>query len=417
MGKSSLKVVLGIFVGSLGVVLLTKFLGLIAGSIGALIIAFVSGFLFIKPLLTLKEALKKASEGELSYRMEGSLAGEVKDIAQYFNNFMTNLGSTIEAAKLSGDEVRKLNTELKKELDNIINGKKSQYSNVLRRPVNEGVVHLRDYIQVTLDKVRNQSAATEESVATLEKINEGANNMKNSLQESKSVSEDALMKAVGSMENVQLMIDKMQTISASVQEAESKVGSLLALSQTIGNITTAITSLAEQTNLLALNAAIESARAGEAGRGFAVVSQEIKKLAEKTNEETSKIDSIIQSIQNEIKNVKNANDTVQHNVSEGIEISFQVNGSIDEIILVTNQNHENIEKIASEIEEQVISTEEIMMAVSSISQASAEIEESATENDNIAKDITKELSLKLDRLTEVDNATLVLDRELTKYKA
>jgi len=225
------------------------------------------------------------------------------------------------------------------------------------------------------------------------------------------------MKAVGSMENVQMMIDKMQTISGSVQEAENKVGSLLALSQNIGNITTAITALADQTNLLALNAAIESARAGEAGRGFAVVSQEIKKLAEKTNEETSKIDAIIQNIQNEIKNVKGANDAVQHNVIEGIEISYQVNSSIDEIILVTNQNHENIEKIAYEIEEQVTATEEIMMAVASISQASAEIEESATENDNIAKEITKELSNKLERLTEVDNSTLKLDNELKKYKA
>ena len=417
MGRSSFKVIIGIFIGALGVALLTKFLGLIAGTVGSIVIAFITGFLVVKPLLTLKDALKKASEGELSYRMETSLAGDLKDISAYFNNFMDNLGNTIEATKKSGDEVRHLNLEIKKELDNIINGNKSEFSRTLKNPVVEGVVHLRDYIQITLDKVRNQSAATEESVATLEKINEGANKMKDSLQESKAVSEEALMKAVGSMENVQMMIDKMQTISGSVQEAENKVGSLLALSQNIGNITTAITALADQTNLLALNAAIESARAGEAGRGFAVVSQEIKKLAEKTNEETSKIDAIIQNIQNEIKNVKGANDAVQHNVIEGIEISYQVNSSIDEIILVTNQNHENIEKIAYEIEEQVTATEEIMMAVASISQASAEIEESATENDNIAKEITKELSNKLERLTEVDNSTLKLDNELKKYKA
>ena len=416
MGKSSLKAFIGIFLGSMLVVLATNFLGLIAGTICGIIIAVISGIFTVKPLGKLKNALKKAADGELSYRMDSNLAGELKEIAIYFNLFMDNLTDTINAAKFTGDEIRNLNLETKKELDNLVNGNRSEFVKELRNPMAEGIIHLRDYIQVTLDKVRNQTAATEESAATLEKINEGANKMKESLQESKNVSEDALMKAIGSMENVQMMIDKMNIISDSVNDAEEKVNSLLELSRNIGNITTAITTLADQTNLLALNAAIESARAGEAGRGFAVVSQEIKKLAEKTNQETSKIDEIIKSIQSEIENVKGANDKVQHNVVEGIEISMQVNISIDEILLVTSQNNENIEKIGFEIQEQVIATEEIMTAVASISSASTEIEESATENDNITQFITKELITKLNKLDDVNNSTLKLDEELTKYR-
>ena len=416
MGKSSLKAFIGIFLGSMLVVLATNFLGLIAGTICGIIIAVISGIFTVKPLGKLKNALKKAADGELSYRMDSNLAGELKEIAIYFNLFMDNLTDTINAAKFTGDEIRNLNLETKKELDNLVNGNRSEFAKELRNPMAEGIIHLRDYIQVTLDKVRNQTAATEESAATLEKINEGANKIKDSLQESKNVSEDALMKAIGSMENVQMMIDKMNIISDSVNDAEEKVNSLLELSRNIGNITTAITTLADQTNLLALNAAIESARAGEAGRGFAVVSQEIKKLAEKTNQETSKIDEIIKSIQSEIENVKGANDKVQHNVVEGIEISMQVNSSIDEILLVTSQNNENIEKIGFEIQEQVIATEEIMTAVASISSASTEIEESATENDNITQFITKELITKLNKLDDVNNSTLKLDEELTKYR-
>ena len=416
MGKSSLKAFIGIFLGSMLVVLATKFLGLIAGTVCGIIIAVLSGIFTVKPLGKLKNALKKAADGELSYRMDSNLAGELKEIAIYFNLFMDNLTDTINAAKFTGDEIRNLNLETKKELDNLVNGNRSEFAKELRNPMAEGIIHLRDYIQVTLDKVRNQTAATEESAATLEKINEGANKMKESLQESKNVSEDALMKAIGSMENVQMMIDKMNIISDSVNDAEEKVNSLLELSRNIGNITTAITTLADQTNLLALNAAIESARAGEAGRGFAVVSQEIKKLAEKTNQETSKIDEIIKNIQSEIENVKGANDKVQHNVVEGIEISMQVNSSIDEILLVTSQNNENIEKIGFEIQEQVIATEEIMTAVASISSASTEIEESATENDNITQFITKELITKLNKLDDVNNSTLKLDEELTKYR-
>ncbi len=168
--------------------------------------------------------------------------------------------------------------------------------------------------------------------------------------------------------------------------------------------------------MLALNAAIESARAGEAGRGFAVVSQEIKKLADKTNEETNKIDVIIKNIQDEISNVKKANDKVQVNVHEGIDISMTVNNNIDEIIVVTNENNESIEKVAYEVEEQVVATEEIMQAVANISEASTEIEESATENDFIAQKISALLAEKLNVLKEVDGATHNLDLELSKYK-
>ncbi len=416
MGKNNLKFMLGVLIGALLIAFLSAEVHIGAGIAISFILAFVSAKSMGSPLVTLKEALKKASEGELSYRMEEGLAGDMKEVSLYFNQFMDNLNEIIARAKSTGNDIREKNEKLKKELDNLVNGRNSLYLDGIDEGVDEGIIHLRDYVQNTLDKVRNQTAATEESLATLEKITEGSNLIRGSLNNSKSVSENALMKAVGSMESVQMMIDKMNTISASVGDAENKVNSLLALSQNIGNITLSITSLAEQTNLLALNAAIESARAGEAGRGFAVVSQEIKKLADKTNEETNKIDEIIKNIQDEINNVKRANDKVQVNVHEGIDISMTVNNNIDEIIVVTNENNESIEKVAYEVEEQVVATEEIMQAVANISEASTEIEESATENDFIAQKISALLVNKLDILEEVDGATHNLDSELSKYR-
>ncbi len=416
MGKNSFKFMIWVFMGALLIAVASAEFHIGVGIGISFALAFLSAKSMGAPLVTLKKALKKASEGQLSYRMEEALTGDMKEVSIYFNQFMDNLNEIIARAKNTGNEIRIKNEKLKKELDNLVNGRNSLYLEGIQGGVEEGIIHLRDYVQNTLDKVRNQTAATEESLATLEKISEGSNLIRGSLNNSKSISESALIKAVGSMESVQLMINKMNIISTSVGDAENKVNSLLALSQNIGNITLSITSLAEQTNLLALNAAIESARAGEAGRGFAVVSQEIKKLADKTNEETNKIDVIIKNIQDEISNVKKANDKVQVNVHEGIDISMTVNNNIDEIIVVTNENNESIEKVAYEVEEQVVATEEIMQAVANISEASTEIEESATENDFIAQKISALLAEKLNVLKEVDGATHNLDWELSKYK-
>lgn len=407
---------LGVFIGSIAVALGTSLMNIWVGIGISAVMAIMSAKSMGAPLITLKEALKKASEGELSYRMDKGAGGDIREISEYFNTFMDNLNETIASAKYTGDEIRTKSGMLKGELDNIVNGRNSKYLHGMEEKVEEGIIHLRDYVQNTLDKVRNQTAATEQSLATLEKITQGSNMIRSSLGNSKNVSENALMKAIGSMESVQMMIDKMNLISNSVKEAEEKVNSLTSLSQNIGNITVAITALAEQTNLLALNAAIESARAGEAGRGFAVVSQEIKKLADKTNEETNKIEDIIKSIQIEINNVKKANDIVEGNVREGIDISMTVNSNIDEIIVVTNENNDNIEKVAFEVEEQVVATEEIMQAVANISEASTEIEESATENDFIAQKISALLVEKLSRLEEVDGATHQLDSKLSRYR-
>ena len=101
---------------------------------------------------------------------------------------------------------------------------------------------------------------------------------------------------------VDTAVNQIISVEKIVNDSAATVDKLGKRSQEIGQIVEAISGIAEQTNLLALNAAIEAARAGEHGRGFAVVSEEVRKLAEESQEAAQKIATLIGDIQAETTN-------------------------------------------------------------------------------------------------------------------
>ncbi len=98
------------------------------------------------------------------------------------------------------------------------------------------------------------------------------------------------------------MNDSIISLSNAIADVSTVINSLGEKTVNIGAVLEVIRDIADQTNLLALNAAIEAARAGEQGRGFAVVADEVRNLANRTQESTNEIQQVIAALQQEANN-------------------------------------------------------------------------------------------------------------------
>jgi methyl-accepting chemotaxis protein len=165
---------------------------------------------------------------------------------------------------------------------------------------------------------------------------------------------------------------QMSAISHSVNQTAEVVKRLGESSKQIGEIVDVISGIAGQTNLLALNAAIEAARAGEQGRGFAVVAEEVRKLAEQSQEAAGKIAEIIREIQGETDNAILAMNKGTSEVTRGTQVITATGERFKHIIVLIQELNQQIQEISGAAEEVSASSTEVVASVDSVKAVAGE---------------------------------------------
>ncbi|MFT6154259.1 MAG: methyl-accepting chemotaxis protein [Bermanella sp.] len=300
-----------------------------------------------KPVATAARMLNTISTGnaDLTQKMPVITGDEVGLLATSFNNFVSQLRMLITAVAENAIKVNDASSDLSKAAVATEKNTENQ--------------------QQSVDMV---AAAINEMGATVQEISRNANDTANA---AKSASQDSIEgQAVvnKTVEGINSVFEKVQNASAVIQTLAEDVGG-------ISSVLDVIKGISEQTNLLALNAAIEAARAGEQGRGFAVVADEVRTLAQRTQESTEEINNMIKKLEGGARDAVSAMNSGIETASDTVENADTAGKSLEKITDAINAISDLSIQVATATEEQSSVVEELnshMLNIKDMSDNTAE---------------------------------------------
>ena len=335
-----------------GIIVLLIALGF-GGGVSAVVIERYIG----KPLRQLSRRLKDIAEGEgdLTKRLEVLSRDEIGETSRSFNLFMDKLQGIMREIAANTNQLATASEQLSTTSLQITANSKE-----------------------TSAQANLVSQAAQQVTQNLQTVATGAEEMGSSIEDiAKNATEAARIatSAVKVAESTNVTVAKLGDSSAE-----------------IGQVIKVITSIAQQTNLLALNATIEAARAGDAGKGFAVVANEVKELAKETAKATEDISRKIEAIQTDTKAAVDAIGSISAVINQINDISSTIATAVEEQNATTNEMSRNIGEAAR-------GSGEITKNIGGVAEASQSTAHGATDTQKAVQQLV-EMSAQLRRLVE-----------------
>ncbi|PTQ67495.1 methyl-accepting chemotaxis protein [Pseudomonas sp. GV071] len=280
----------------------------------------------------------------------------------------------------------------------------------LQSSMQQMTLGLRDLIGGIRDGVTQIASAAEQLSAVTEQTSAGVNSQKvetdqvatamhemtatvqevaRNAEEASEAAKAADLQARDGDRVVGEAVAQIERLAVAVGSSTNAMNDLKRESDKIGSVLDVIKSVAQQTNLLALNAAIEAARAGEAGRGFAVVADEVRSLAQRTQQSTEEIEELISGLQSGTQQVATTLESSRDLTDSSVELTRRAGESLGSITRTVSAIQAMNQQIATAAEEQTAVAEEINRSVLNVrdvsEQTAAASEETAASSVELAR--------------------------------
>ena len=353
-------------------------------------------------------ALLTVGIGYYFYRLIGGFLSQFLDISQrvYRGDMTVNLDydTQDEFGKIANSyndtlgKIRSITAEIQKIANELTQSAETMSTGVNEsaQVVNSIAVSINDIAELSMSQNKNVDTAS----SALDNIVNSVNDVADLAKQTADKANDVGTTVNQGIEGINVIVQHMNRIETMVRTSADQVDTLGHRSEEIGQIVETIVNISGQTNLLALNAAIEAARAGEHGRGFAVVAEEIRKLAENSQDAAQHIAELIGTIQDETKKAVEAMHNGNKGVRQGTDVVkeamgefSQVTGMVDSMVAQMAQVADHIHQVSAESNNVVEATSQVTndsnKIASETQQVSAASEEQSATMHELANENTK----------------------------
>lgn len=288
--------------------------------------------------------------------------------------------------------------------------------NTISGSMNTTSTEISGVVGQVADCAVNQAENTQKTAQILNDNIQSLKGITENENENKTELEKAIVKINNSYENIDSTGRNIVDILGKFQQIKDKGQELQTKAVNITDIVSIVSGISEQTNLLALNASIEAARAGEQGRGFAVVAEEVRKLAEQSNEAVKQINSSLESFAQEVK-------TLADEIGSQYYILQSETKNLNDVRDINSEATSSVKTVASSmistINELNRETDSISQIYGNIESLAAIAEENSASSEEVSADVsnyTNEIKKLLDNINEFKKITDLFRMDLDKYK-
>lgn len=328
------------------------------GAIGTLVavlfgvsVAFIVARGVVGPINAASLLLKDIADGDadLTARLPVQSQDEVGALAESFNQFIENLQRLISQVIAASTKIQ------------------------------SSTQSLAAITEQTSAGVNDQRAETEQVAAAIEQMSTTVQEVAKNAEQASDAAASADQEAAAGNRVVSETILAINSLAEEVESSAGVIESVKEDSKNIGSVLDVIKGIAEQTNLLALNAAIEAARAGEQGRGFAVVADEVRTLAQRTQESTAEIEDLVGALQTSAEQAVDVMSQSRDLAKTTVAQARHAGESLAEITTAVATISAMNTQIASAAQQQGSVADEINRNISNISDISEQTAESANQ--------------------------------------